>query len=88
MEQIFDKYTNDLAKKYKIETIPWLTVTKFLVLVFLVLVLLQMMKRNCFLSLTVAVLAIYVLDNPANITRQTFRGLVLLLAVSWVYDFL
>ena len=46
-----------------------------------------MLKRNCFLSLTVATLAIYVLNNPAAITRQTFRGLVLLIAVSWVYDF-
>ena len=46
-----------------------------------------MLKRNCFLSLTVAAVALYVLDNPAAITRQTFRGLVLMIAVSWVYDF-
>lgn len=46
-----------------------------------------MLKRNCFLSLTVAALAIYVLNNPAAITRQTFRGFVLLIAVSWAYDF-
>ena len=47
-----------------------------------------MLKRNCFLSLTVATTAIYVLNNPASITRRTFRGFVLLIAISWVYDFL
>lgn len=46
-----------------------------------------MLKRNCFLSLTVAVIALYVIENPAAISRQTFRGLVLLIVVSWVYDF-
>lgn len=32
-------------------------------------------------------MAIYVLNNPAAISRQTFRGFVLLIALSWVYDF-
>lgn len=49
---------------------------------------LQMLKRNCFLSITVATLALYVLEFPQSISRQTFRGLVLLLVISWVYDFL
>lgn len=49
---------------------------------------LQMLKRNCFLSITVAALALYVLEFPQSISRQTFRGLVLLLVISWVYDFL
>ena len=88
MEQLFDNYANQLAQQVKMETIPWLRVTEAVVVIFLILVLLQMLKRNCFLSLTVGVLAIYVLNNPANITRQTFRGLVLLIAVSWIYDFL
>ena len=47
-----------------------------------------MWKRNCFLSLTVGALALYVLEYPEVITRQTFRGLVLLIVISWVYDFL
>lgn len=33
-------------------------------------------------------LALYVLEYPEVITRQTFRGLVLLIVISWVYDFL
>ena len=53
-----------MAKRYNIETIPWLTVTKVVVWIFLVLVMLQMLKRNCFLSLTVATTALYVLEYP------------------------
>ena len=49
---------------------------------------LSCLKRTAFLSLTVGMLALYVLDNPRAISRNTFRGLVLLIAVSWVYDFL
>ena len=56
--------------------------------IFLGLTLLVMLKRPAFLSLTVCALAIYVIDNPMAISRQTFRGLVLLLALSWVYDFI
>lgn len=84
---VFDAYVDKMAAQYKIETIPWLTVSKMLVWVFLPLVMLQMLKRNCVLSLTVAMLALYVLEYPRNVTRYTFRTLVLLIAVSWVYDF-
>ena len=62
--------------------------TQYVVYIFLVLTMLQMLKRNCFLSITVAALALYVLEFPQSISRQTFRGLVLLLFVSWVYDFM
>ena len=88
MEQAFDNYVNTLARANKIETIPWLRVTEAVVYIFLLLTLIQMLKRNCFLSLTVATTALYVLNNPANISRQTFRGFVLLIAISWVYDFI
>lgn len=48
---------------------------------------LTMFKRPSFVSLTVATIALYILDNPDKISRQTFRGLVLTLALSWIYDF-
>ena len=77
-----------LQKQYKIETIPWLVVTKAVVRIFLLLTLLQMLKRPCVLSLTVAAVAIYVLEYPQNIQRNTFRQLVLLIVCSWLYDFI
>ena len=69
MEKAFDDKVNQLAKQYKIETIPWLKVTEAVVWIFLFLTCMQMLKRNCFLSLTVAALALYVLNNPTAITR-------------------
>ena len=63
-EQQFDAIVGNLAKQHKIETIPWLLVTQIVVWIFLGLTLIQMLKRNCFLSLTVCAVAIYVLENP------------------------
>ena len=62
--------------------------TKVLVWIFTCLTMLLMFKRPAFVNITVAALALYVLDNPQNISRQTFRGLVLLLVLSWAYDFI
>ena len=47
-----------------------------------------MLKRPCMLSLTVACVAIYVLEFPETMQRNTFRQLVLLIVCSWIYDFL
>lgn len=85
---MFDAYAQKLATRYNVETIPWLEITRIVVWIFLGLTMLVMLKRPAFMSITVAGVALYVLDNPQNIGRQTFRGLVLLLAASWVYDFI
>lgn len=87
-EAMFDAYAQKLATRYNVETIPWLEITRVVVWIFLGLTMLVMLKRPAFMSITVAGVALYVLDNPQNIGRQTFRGLVLLLAASWVYDFI
>lgn len=47
-----------------------------------------MLKRPCMLSLTVACVAIYILEFPETMQRNTFRQLVLLIVCSWIYDFL
>lgn len=67
--------------------LEWFELTMVVTWIQLVLVLLCMLKRPCFLSLVVCLLAIYVLHFPSSITRKTFRGLVAALAFSWAYDF-
>lgn len=69
LEQKFDVFANRLAQKNGFETVPWLELTQVVVWIFLVLVLLQMLKRTCFISLTVAMLALYVLEFPNTISR-------------------
>ena len=46
----------------------------------------NMIKRPAFISLTVCILAFYVLNNTDKINRRTFRGFVLLIFVSVAYD--
>lgn len=46
-----------------------------------------MFQRKDTLSITVCSCAIYVLEFPSYISRQTFRGFVLMIVVSWIWDF-
>ena len=86
-EATFDKAADDLAQKYYGgQEIPWLKLTEFVVWVLIGLTILNMLKRPAVITLTVAILAMYVLNNTHTISRSTFRGFVVLIALSWVYD--
>jgi hypothetical protein len=45
-----------------------------------------MFYRPDFLSMAVVALGLYVLEHPVSIKRATFRGLLLLLFVSIIFD--
>ena len=53
----------------------------------MILTMLVMFQRKDTLSITVCSCAVYVLECPQFISRQTFRGFVLMILVSWVWDF-
>lgn len=67
--------------------LQWMEVTIAVTWILLILTLLAMLRRPCMLTLSVTLLALYVLTFPQTITRRTFRGLVGLLFASWIYDF-
>ena len=50
MEQLFDNYTNKLAKQYKVENIPWLRLTEAVVAIFIILVLLRLQVMETLLK--------------------------------------
>ena len=56
-------------------------------LVYLILTLFCMFNRKDMISITICACATYVLQNPEYIDRGTFRGFVLMILVSWVWDF-
>jgi len=87
-EALFDSYSEQIARQYGVQTIPWLQMTKVSVWVLLCLTMFTMFKRPAMVSLTASTLALYILDNTHQIARQTFRGLVAILFLSWVYDML
>ena len=56
--------------------------------IYLILTVFAMFYRADFLSLTICTMGIYIIDNPQNCDRGTFRLLVAAIVVSWVYDIL
>ena len=66
--------------------IPWTLATQIALCVYLILTIFSMFHRADFLSVTICALGLYVLDNPQNITQKTFRCLLLMTVVSWLYD--
>jgi hypothetical protein len=66
--------------------VPWAEWTKNVLIVYFVLTALSMIARPDFLSLVVISLGYFSLELPSYITRRTFRMLVLIAIVSFLYD--
>ena len=65
---------------------PWAELTKAALLVYFGLTMLSMIARPDFLSLVVITLGIFAMECPNYITRRTFRMLVGLALLTFVYD--
>ena len=76
-----------MAKKYELTELPWTELTKSALLVYFGLTMLSMMARPDFLSLVVISLGIFAMECPNYITRRTFRLLVAVSLVTFLYDF-
>ena len=89
MKSLFDDKAAIMAKRagYDYEKVPWLEFTKGIVLIYLILTMLVSFQRKDSISITICTCAGYVLEFPRYITRNTFRGFVLMIFVSWVWDF-
>ena len=66
--------------------VPWAELTKAALLVYFGLTMLSMIARPDFLSLVVITLGIFAMECPNYITRRTFRMLVGLALLTFVYD--
>ena len=67
---------------------PWINITKGVTYIYLILTMFVMFQRKDSLSITVCACALYVLEFPQFVSRQTFRGFVLMVLLSFVWDFL
>ena len=90
MEARFDGLAALVAQKAGLDhnNIPWAMATLCVLGVYLILTIFAMFYRADFLSLTICTMGIYIIDNPQNCDRGTFRMLVVAIVVSWVYDIL
>jgi len=88
LEAKFDKILSMAAPRAGMDSknIPWGHATLLVLGVYLILTIFAMFYRADFLSLTICTMGIYIIDNPQNCERGTFRMLVAAIAVSWVYD--
>jgi inner membrane protein involved in colicin E2 resistance len=68
--------------------VQWAKLTFRLTIIYTVLVMLSCMAKADSLNITVCCLAIYQLMHTSEVTKNSFRGLVLLLLLSLVYDML
>ena len=66
---MFDSYSEQIARQYGVQTIPWLQMTKVSVWVLLCLTMVSMFNRPAMVSLTASTLALYILDNTDKIAR-------------------
>lgn len=64
LEAKFDARVAKIAQKYGYDEIPWLDLTKGVLVVYTVLSILSMYYRPDFLGITVCALGIYVMENP------------------------
>lgn len=90
MKQQLEGKASQMARKYGVDydNIMWLDLSKWVVLIYALLSMFVMFQRAGMINITVCACALYVLENPQYISRQTFRGFVLMIFVTWVYDFL
>jgi hypothetical protein len=86
LERAFDAKVNELAQKYNYQQIPWLNLTKLVLLVYFVLTIFSMFYRPDFMSITAVSIGGYILINTSGSRRSDFRLLVLFLFISFVYD--
>lgn len=85
MEEKFNKLSSLVAKKAGIHgDIPWALATIISLFVYFLLTCFSLFYRADFLSLTVCAVGIYVCDNPANVSRTTFRKLVIAIVITWI----
>jgi len=78
--------TTNMARKYKYEEVPWARVTQIVLVIYLILTTFSMFLRPEFLSITAIALGIYVTECPKNVKWSTFRYLVCMVVLTFLYD--
>ena len=86
LEKKFNDKALALAKNYNIAEIPWASLTRVVLTIYFVLTVLSMIARPDFLSLVIITLGFFALECPSYISRRTFRMLVFLALITFVYD--
>jgi len=91
MAERFDAIVDVQARKRGIpgsEAVPWANITKYALLIYLVVTCFSCYYRADFMSLTTIALGIYSVELPHFFRRYVFRLLVAFIFITFVYDFI
>jgi len=87
LERAFDKEVKDWAKMFNYqEEIPWLELTRRILMVYFVITIFSDFYRPDFMSTTAVSIGFYIVTNTDRSKRSDFRLLVMFLLVTFVYD--
>jgi len=89
LEQKLHNLINKNAQKLGIrshEEVPWATVTKYVLFIYLVITCFSSFMRPDFMNLTAIAIGIYVVELPHAFRRWVFRVLVVFLLICFIYD--
>lgn len=86
LESSFDQQADQIARRYGYSTVPYETLTKVVLLTYLVITSFAMFYRPDFMSMTAIMIGIYTVMIPHGIKRSVFRMLVIFLLISFFYD--
>lgn len=87
-EEGISRKVDQFVAKSGMRPIRWARLTFQLTIIYTVLVMISCLARADSLNITVCCLAIYLLKHTGEVTKQSFRSLVVLLLLSLLYDFL
>lgn len=85
-EKKFDELADNVAGQLGYRHIPWLGLTYVVMAVQMVLSMLCMFHRKDQLTMTACCVGFYILQYPQDFRRASFRGLVLMIVISVIYD--
>lgn len=81
-----DDVATALAQKAGYESVPWFSLTWWVLWIYTILTLFVMFLRPDFLNLTVCMVGVYMMFNTERITKNKFRMLFFGVVLSIFYD--
>ena len=86
-EEVISRKVDNFIAQRGVRPIKWASLTFTLTIIYTVLVMMCCMARADSLNITVCCIAIYLLLHTSEVSKKSFRALVLLTLLSLIYDF-
>jgi hypothetical protein len=82
----FEAVSDGVAKSVGFDSCPWFLVTQIVLFLYFGMTILVCFYRPDFINITICVVALYMVNEPSEVKKWTFRLLVLGIFLSLVFD--